>query len=85
MHGASATGQTVFLEPLETVESNNQLVQLAEEEAAEIISILRSLTERLGVMHAPLVAAAMFNLPGSKTPDSPLMDRARAAVKTVLG
>jgi hypothetical protein len=35
--------------------------------------------------HAPLVAAAMFNLPGSKTPDSPLMDRARAAVKTVLG
>jgi DNA mismatch repair protein MutS2 len=58
MHGASATGQTVFLEPLETVDSNNQLVQLAEEEAAEIIRILRSLTERLGAMHAPLVAAA---------------------------
>ncbi|HEY2820774.1 MAG TPA: endonuclease MutS2 [Candidatus Acidoferrum sp.] len=57
MHGASATGQTVFLEPLETVESNNQLVQLAEEEAAEIIRILRSLTERLQAMHAPLVAA----------------------------
>ena len=34
---------------------------------------------------APLVAAAMFNLPGSKTPDSPLMIRAREAVKTVLG
>jgi DNA mismatch repair protein MutS2 len=58
MHGASATGQTVFLEPLETVDSNNQLVQLHEEEAAEIIRILRSLTERLGAMHAPLVAAA---------------------------
>jgi DNA mismatch repair protein MutS2 len=58
MHGASATGQTVFLEPLETVDSNNQLVQLAEEEAAEIIRILRSLTERLAAMHAPLVAAA---------------------------
>jgi DNA mismatch repair protein MutS2 len=58
MHGASATGQTVFLEPLETIDSNNQLVQLAEEEAAEIIRILRSLTERLGAMHAPLVAAA---------------------------
>jgi DNA mismatch repair protein MutS2 len=58
MHGASATGQTVFLEPLETVESNNQLVQLAEEEAAEIVRILRSLTERLQSMHAPLVAAA---------------------------
>src|SRR5580698_3126484 len=58
MHGASATGQTVFLEPLETVESNNQLVQLAEEEAAEIVRILRSLTERLQSMRAPLVAAA---------------------------
>ena len=58
MHGASATGQTVFLEPLETVESNNQLVQLAEEEAAEIVRILRSLTERLGAMRAPLLAAA---------------------------
>src|SRR3984893_591153 len=28
VHGASATGQTIFLEPLETVETNNQLVQL---------------------------------------------------------
>ncbi|MGE3820725.1 MAG: hypothetical protein AB7I30_15035 [Isosphaeraceae bacterium] len=34
---------------------------------------------------APLAAAALFNLPGSSTPDSPLMDRAREAVKTVLG
>ena len=58
MHGASATGQTVFLEPLETVESNNQLVQLAEEEAAEIVRILQSLTQRLQAMRTPLVAAA---------------------------
>src|SRR5579871_6162782 len=57
MHGASATGQTVFLEPLETVEPNNQLVQLAEAEAAEIVRILRGLTERLQTMRAPLVAA----------------------------
>src|SRR5712692_6738802 len=35
VHGASATGQTVFMEPLEIVEANNQLVQLAEDEAAE--------------------------------------------------
>jgi DNA mismatch repair protein MutS2 len=58
MHGASATGQTVFLEPLETVETNNQLVQLAEEEAAEIIRVLAQLTERLRVMREPLLAAA---------------------------
>jgi hypothetical protein len=34
---------------------------------------------------APLAAAMMFNLPGSKTPDSPLMNQARAAVQRVLG
>jgi hypothetical protein len=34
---------------------------------------------------APLAAAMMFNLPGSKTPDSPLMNRAREAVAQVLG
>jgi DNA mismatch repair protein MutS2 len=58
VHGASGTGQTVFLEPLETVETNNQLVQLAEDEAAEILAILRGLTERLQVLRGPLVAAA---------------------------
>ena len=47
VHGASSTGQTVFLEPFETVEANNQLVQLAEDESAEILRILRELTVRL--------------------------------------
>jgi DNA mismatch repair protein MutS2 len=58
VHGSSGTGQTVFLEPFETVESNNQLVQLAEEEAAEIVRILRELTERLQRLRVPLIAAA---------------------------
>ena len=58
VHGASGTGQTVFVEPFETVETNNQLVQLAEEEAAEILRILRDLTERLQRAQAPLQAAA---------------------------
>jgi DNA mismatch repair protein MutS2 len=58
MHGTSGTGQTVFLEPFETVETNNQLVQLAEEEAAEIVRILRELTERLQILRGPLTAAA---------------------------
>ncbi len=58
VHGASATGQTVFLEPLEAVEPNNQLVQLAEDEAAEIARILRELTERLQGQLGPLRAAA---------------------------
>jgi len=58
VHGASATGQTVFVEPFETVEINNQLVQLAEDEAAEIFRILKELTERLRGVLGPLQAAA---------------------------
>ena len=58
VHGVSATGQTVFLEPFETVEANNQLVQLAEDEAAEMARILRELTERLQAIRGPLEAAA---------------------------
>src|SRR5712692_3958832 len=57
-HGASATGQTVFMEPFETVEANNQLVQLAEDEAAEILRILRELTEKLQMIRGPLLGAA---------------------------
>jgi DNA mismatch repair protein MutS2 len=58
VHGASATGQTVFVEPFETVEINNQLVQLAEDEAAEIFRILQELTDRLRGMTGPLRNAA---------------------------
>jgi len=47
VHGSSASGQTVFVEPLEVIELNNKLVQLAEDEAAEIARILRELTEQL--------------------------------------
>src|SRR5438045_6577733 len=42
VHGASSSGQTVFVEPLETIEQNNELVRLLEEEQAEIHRILRS-------------------------------------------
>jgi DNA mismatch repair protein MutS2 len=58
VHGASATGQTIFMEPLEAVETNNQLVQLREDEAAEIFRILRELTERLQRVREPLVLAS---------------------------
>ncbi len=58
VHGVSGTGQTVFLEPFETVESNNQLVQFSEDEAAEILRVLRGLTERLRAVRPALIAAA---------------------------
>jgi len=58
VHGASGTGQTVFLEPFETVEPNNQLVQLSEDESAEILRVLRELTERLQAVGPAMAAAA---------------------------
>jgi DNA mismatch repair protein MutS2 len=58
VHAASATGQTVFLEPLETIELNNRLVQLAEEEAAEIARILEELTGRVAAERPGLAQAA---------------------------
>src|SRR3989449_2755078 len=58
MHGSSGTGQTVFIEPFQTVEMNNQLVQLGEDEAAEIARILHELTGRLQVQMGPFEAAA---------------------------
>jgi len=58
VHGSSATGQTVFVEPLEAIELNNKLVQLAEDEAAEIARILRELTERLQAEQGALRFAA---------------------------
>ena len=58
VHAASATGQTVFVEPFEAVELNNKLVQLAEDEAAEIARILEELTERLRLERGPLATAA---------------------------
>jgi DNA mismatch repair protein MutS2 len=48
VHGASSSGQTVFVEPLETIEQNNELVRLLDEEQAEIHRILLEMTRRIG-------------------------------------
>jgi DNA mismatch repair protein MutS2 len=58
VHAASATGQTVFVEPLETIELNNRLVELNENEAAEIARILAELTGRLAAEQTALSHAA---------------------------
>ena len=48
VHGASSSGQTVYVEPLETIEQNNELVRLIEEEQAEIHRIFIALTRQVG-------------------------------------
>ncbi len=56
-HGASSSGQTVFIEPLETIEQNNDLVRLLEDEQAEIHRILLDMTARLGEHADALIQA----------------------------
>jgi len=57
VHGASSSGQTVFIEPLETIEQNNELVRLLEEELAEIHRILLEMTQHIGAMSEEILAA----------------------------
>jgi DNA mismatch repair protein MutS2 len=45
VHGASTSGASLFLEPLSTVEINNDIVATEEQEAEEIRRILLALTE----------------------------------------
>ncbi|HTS37447.1 MAG TPA: endonuclease MutS2 [Candidatus Solibacter sp.] len=58
VHGASSSGQTVYVEPLETIEQNNELVRLLDEELAEIHRILIEMTERIGAQSQSILAAA---------------------------
>jgi DNA mismatch repair protein MutS2 len=45
VHGASASGASLYLEPLTTVEINNDIVALEEQEAEEVRRILLELTD----------------------------------------
>jgi len=58
VHGASSSGQTVYVEPLETIEQNNELVRLIEEEQAEIHRIFVALTRLVGGYAQGLVEGA---------------------------
>ena len=57
VHGASSSGQTVFIEPLETIEQNNDLVRLLEEEQAEVRRILAEMTAKIGSDSAAIAQA----------------------------
>ncbi len=57
-HGYSSSGATAFVEPLETIEANNELQALHEAEAREIWKILNGLTEELRAQLPALESAA---------------------------
>jgi len=58
VHGASSSGQTVFVEPLETIEQNNELVRLLDEEQAEIHRVLLEMTRQIGESAEAILTAA---------------------------
>ncbi len=47
IHGSSGSGRTLFVEPLETIELNNALVRLREDELREVERILSEITQAL--------------------------------------
>jgi DNA mismatch repair protein MutS2 len=58
VHGSSSSGASVFIEPLETVPLNNELVELQDQEFAEIQRILAEFTRRLRENRDALIDAA---------------------------
>ena len=63
-HGYSSSGATAFVEPLETIDANNELQSLHEGEAREIAKILYGLSEELRAQlpAIELAAAAVAEL-----------------------
>jgi len=66
VHGTSTSGASLFLEPLSTVEINNDIVALEEQEAEEVRRILLALTDafrlRAGDMQRTIEAATELDV-----------------------
>lgn len=58
VHGASSSGQTVYVEPLETIELNNELVRLLDEEQAEIHRIFLAMTRQIAQFSGVILSGA---------------------------
>jgi DNA mismatch repair protein MutS2 len=58
IHGASGSGATLFVEPMETINLNNELVRLRDEELREVHRLLREFTGRLREHAAEIAATA---------------------------
>ncbi len=60
IHGSSSSGQTVFVEPLETIEHNNELARLLDEEQGEIHRILVAMTRAIAAQSETLLLGAVI-------------------------
>jgi DNA mismatch repair protein MutS2 len=54
VHGASSSGATIFVEPLETIDLNNQLVRLKEQAEVEVQKVLLEFTVQIQAQLAEL-------------------------------
>jgi DNA mismatch repair protein MutS2 len=70
-HGSSSSAQTIFIEPMQTIEANNELQTLREAEQREIAAILFRLSEdlraQLPAIEAAAVAVAVLDVINAKT------------------
>jgi DNA mismatch repair protein MutS2 len=86
VHGASTSGASLFLEPLSTVEINNDIVALEEQEAEEVRRILLALTDafraRGGDMHRTIEAATELDVLQARARFSDSVDGIEPALTT---
>ncbi len=86
VHGASTTGASLFIEPMATVEINNDIVALEEEESEEIFRILLALTDRFrhraGDFRVSLAVAEELDLLQARARLAHVMDAVEPALAT---
>jgi DNA mismatch repair protein MutS2 len=86
VHGASTSGASLFLEPLSTVEINNDIVALEEQEAEEVRRILLALTDafraRASDMHKTIEAATDLDILQGRARFSESIDGIEPALST---
>src|SRR5436190_2797901 len=86
VHGASTSGASLFLEPLSTVEINNEIVALQEQEAEEVRRILLALTDafraRAGDLQRTIEAATEIDVLPARARYSESIDAIQPALST---
>jgi len=84
VHGASTSGASLFLEPLSTVEINNDIVAVQEQEAAEVHRILLALTDalrsRASDLHRTIEAATELDVVQARARYSDSIDAVEPAL-----
>jgi DNA mismatch repair protein MutS2 len=86
VHGSSSSGASLFLEPLSTVEINNEVVALEQQEAEEVQRILLGLTDafrrRAGELTKTIEAAVELDLIQARARFSGLCDGVEPAISS---